>query len=1787
MAGIFPQPATVTPGVFPMAAPEQPSIFPTAPIVPPNPFLPQVGVSTSYGLGVPGQTIEETAMTYGSTTLGMQMAQQQAAMMQAAGLPPDVDPRALMTSDVKSEETQAALAKIATANPDLAASLAARYQGPEAEAEESGGLWDSLKGLVGDVFEPVLSLGAKALDILTRPARIIPELLVDPEGDPWYEDIGQALSGNSTATGADVVEHWGIENGLAKGILGFAFDVAADPLTYATFGLAGVGRQLASRTAATAVGTKVFTEQAAAAGLAFGSRTFDDVGRQVMGRFMEAGGVHADAALALTADGLSGIPKEILDITYSAADEIAKGVSRTGLKKMPARIRVGGKWVDSKEYLTMLDDMRATGNWVRGSEWANTKALAGAAGGLRFRVAVPFTRFRYISPDLTKWSKFNSVFSPASNFFRGMTGFNRLQKAVQGLDPTEAKVAIDAFMNNGWQGLESAAPGLALKLGRFGGNAAYSVASRVGRITAGVSPHSVAIRQGGLAAFQAIGANRLASSTYNGLLDEAFVVRGDDGASIMLSAEKFKERLKYGLKHDPESQRRYIEWLDEVPSSQHVTDPETYRAAKLAEKGEDAADSIDQSLARWKELDARLTPEERETLELVRRGFEQIRVNANKLGVNALDRTTYYDSVLGLNTGDINKWQESAIAEVRGVDFYVADSPAADAVRAHGEGYGFGHRIYSSEASNPNNGVTEMKVEDLWNLRERIEYRTPQGMERDYAGEAWGDTFDSLKADIKTNGVHEPVIIDYDDVAKEANLNNGHHRVMALRELRDEFAAANPNVPNPYDKVKVTVKRQEGLRRTVGAEGYDVYDVKDTHAAALDELLSQKDTPSGIAVRADIRKPLVVDLNEGAIAHEGDLLKERYSGTLAELDAKRGAHQLHTPELENDIIWNRWKAEKADQLITQSLIDEGYDSILYRNADGTMEGTVLYNAAEPAKIKQHVPEAGQVMGDRAYFPRVMSDDYHAAKFGESKAKKFHGSGTLAHEEHRNLSGTFYDDDALIHTFDDIDLPEGKSAFVTDVGEAYARYAERMARAAAQEQLVVTGRRMARLGLDENIGESMLVNRYVARASAQNDATIWKLGAKVVAAQDKHSAQSRKALELEEAIGQRTAKAHMSFEQSMQGEGKTWLAAGERRLEREVAKQGGYDATARLALIKRRAKLMRNIKNATKPGYRGMSTDRAAKEIAQLDRRLQYLTTIKKAPADTEKVAAARAIFSERAAKEAAKLEVRAAKDALALRRAKQKIENAYNEVHKMRARMETDMAPMLPGIRPATKDLRGYETLRDIKGLEGVAMHPYMAAEFRSALAGYDPGVMRKAWRQWMMGPWKKWATVYFPGFHVRNNMGAWFNNKIGGVTNSHYEASYRISRALTGKSKYSNGGAKALIREADRKAWGLTRAEFEHIKTYEDLGHMIHMNGVRSTNSQAFADIRPEFDDLVRSVQGKRTAPSKLTYPARKYGKGARVATEVTENFHRQAAFLRGLEVTTGDVQGARAFTMMRHGDYEDLTDFEQFIKDLVPFYKWTRTNLPFQIHNLLENPAFQLSVIKAKDAGYVAMGHDPDEVQHKQLDFVKDAFTIPFPKGSSSDDKIEMIALDLPMADLFHGANDYIGMFLPTILPMIENAVGKDFWSGKPLEGKRVNLGGWASLPGVRTLMEPFVTRDKDGNATIDDRTQNLLGAIPVFSRFQNWIFSEPNNVRGRMRSVASSLFGLQLREQGEAELLSWEMDFYFNEVDPYIRLLRELGVRLPEPGDVSPEVYSYLGFQPPAPEPTTTTPAVPAVA
>ena len=82
-----------------------------------------------------------------------------------------------------------------------------------------------------------------------------------------------------------------------------------------------------------------------------------------------------------------------------------------------------------------------------------------------------------------------------------------------------------------------------------------------------------------------------------------------------------------------------------------------------------------------------------------------------------------------------------------------------------------------------------------------------------------------------------------------------------------------------------------------------------------------------------------------------------------------------------------------------------------------------------------------------------------------------------------------------------------------------------------------------------------------------------------------------------------------------------------------------------------------------------------------------------------------------------------------------------------------------------------------------------------------------------------------------------------------------------------------------------------------------------------------------------------------KKWERTGAAATTLTENFHRSAAFVKGLEDAAGDPMAARAFTMMRHGDYDELTDMEHRLKGILPFYKWVRTNRAYQLRNLVES--------------------------------------------------------------------------------------------------------------------------------------------------------------------------------------------------------------------------------------------------
>jgi hypothetical protein len=272
-------------------------------------------------------------------------------------------------------------------------------------------------------------------------------------------------------------------------------------------------------------------------------------------------------------------------------------------------------------------------------------------------------------------------------------------------------------------------------------------------------------------------------------------------------------------------------------------------------------------------------------------------------------------------------------------------------------------------------------------------------------------------------------------------------------------------------------------------------------------------------------------------------------------------------------------------------------------------------------------------------------------------------------------------------------------------------------------------------------------------------------------------------------------------------------------------------------------------------------------------------------------------------------------------------------------------------------------------------------------------------------------------------------------------------------------------------------------------------------------------------------------------------------------------METTGGDIMGARAFTMMRHGDYSELTDWEYgFVRDLIPFYKWTRTNLPYQIHTLLESPGKLTAVLHAQEAGYNAVGIDFDKAMQDMPPWMRDQFSLPVPGGK--DGAFNVITADLPMSDLHKSGTEFLSSFLPTIKPFLESYVyGKSTFTGADITNKGVPF-SLGNIPVVRDVLSAagIGQLDSKGQLTVSEKLQNVLSVIPVFSRFRDFIYQDPSRAGLRANTVASALFGVGLRTVDKQSITNNELGFYYQHILPEIERLHSLGYQLPSKDDLA---------------------------
>ncbi len=322
----------------------------------------------------------------------------------------------------------------------------------------------------------------------------------------------------------------------------------------------------------------------------------------------------------------------------------------------------------------------------------------------------------------------------------------------------------------------------------------------------------------------------------------------------------------------------------------------------------------------------------------------------------------------------------------------------------------------------------------------------------------------------------------------------------------------------------------------------------------------------------------------------------------------------------------------------------------------------------------------------------------------------------------------------------------------------------------------------------------------------------------------------------------------------------------------------------------------------------------------------------------------------------------------------------------------------------------GWKSLPGIKQLEGKAVHPEVErfiSRFNSTI-NTDEGVRTMlSVLNGVQNFWKGLVTAPNPMFHVRNAMSNVFNNFLAGVVNPDV---YRLAVIA------QRGGNEALtIGGKDYTAKELRKVFRE--KGLEGFG-FFHGESPKSMIREASERF------------GQQPKLSKIS-PIQK----GRKVGDYLETNAKMAHFIDRLNKGYTPEQAAESARKYLF-DYGDLTEAEKKIRSLVPFYTFTRKNLPLQLENLITNPGKMSAVFKLSENAKAAQGTQEGDMP----EWMKSELAIPL-------DKKNYLLLDLPVNQLnmIGGGNtmkNFVGMMTPFAKIPVELAMGRQIFSGTPIE-------------------------------------------------------------------------------------------------------------------------------------------------
>ena len=431
------------------------------------------------------------------------------------------------------------------------------------------------------------------------------------------------------------------------------------------------------------------------------------------------------------------------------------------------------------------------------------------------------------------------------------------------------------------------------------------------------------------------------------------------------------------------------------------------------------------------------------------------------------------------------------------------------------------------------------------------------------------------------------------------------------------------------------------------------------------------------------------------------------------------------------------------------------------------------------------------------------------------------------------------------------------------------------------------------------------------------------------------------------------------------------------------------------------------------------------------------------------------------------------------------------------------------------------------------AMNGDVAAVLNAFSRINDPVESAWMWKQWdKLQTWLKAGMIATPGFVERNVFGAFFNAWLDGVNPAEIVSMSKKVTVIANKAMQDRTNfydAARAIAKSDRPDADL----------YDDIVSMLEV-GVRG-GGQAVSSVELEYGlknarSLDMILGGKKGGRQVRVNAVRFWSPQWTPFTTVrTLNSWAEDIIRLGVGADTmragGNVDDALNRIAKTQFDYDELTEWERtWARRVIPFYTWTRKNLPYQLEKFWTQPYKYNRLMSIKRN--LEMGTSPEGVVP---DYYMEPFGIRLPfkwKGARV-----YTAPDFPFQDLFRydplegggplsGVKNIAQTVLSSTSPIVKTPLevgfGKQIFTGIPFTGR------YQQAPNPITKIGPLMEvldqvgmaeKSATGWKMRDHHIYLVNGMLPTVSLIRRMFPNERKYQRTHLRNLVSFLGGVNV--------------------------------------------------------------------